>query len=92
VRIRARLNEYIATHPQDGRVIEHVFGQYCTLNRYSASMFAAIVEAAGLEVSWCNLTAYPQKLAGLPPGTPVMDAMICGSEMVLRAKSDSPTT
>jgi SAM-dependent methyltransferase len=83
--VRTQLDAHLAENPQDAGIVNHIYGEFLTLNHYSQRMFSEAINEAGLKISLCDLICYRQKLEGLPDGISEVDAMICGSEMVLHA-------
>lgn len=83
--VRAQLDAYIEMHPAEAGMVNHIYREFLTLNRYTQSMFLRDVRAARLRPSMCELISYRQNLAGLPDSVSPLDAMICGTETVLHA-------
>jgi SAM-dependent methyltransferase len=85
--IRNRLDEFILTHPDRKGLIDYLWSEFATLNHYSASRFHEDLRKTNFVVRRCELTTFPQDLVGLPADVSSLDAMICGSQLVLGKNS-----
>jgi SAM-dependent methyltransferase len=81
--IRRQLDASVLDHPGRKAMIDRVWPHFVALNRYSAARFHDEVRKTRFFVHRCELTTFAQDLGALPAGVSSLDAMICGSQLVL---------
>jgi ubiquinone/menaquinone biosynthesis C-methylase UbiE len=84
--VRRELDKFILRNPGQRDVVEEVYSNFLTLNHYSASMFSDVVRQAGLRIGYCSVLTYPHDISQLADDVAPMDAVICGTEMVLLSR------
>jgi len=84
--LRAEVVAGVEAKPDAPRdlVLNHVWSEYLTLNKYSADMFFEDFKACGFSSHSWTLLSYPQDLSAAPPGFSLSDLMVCGSDVVFR--------
>lgn len=84
--IHAQVVTYLDAHPEAprGLILDFVWPEYRTLNKYSANQFYADFRTCGFRSHTWKLQADAMDLSAAPPGVPLSDLMICGSEVVFR--------
>lgn len=83
--IKLELERYVEQNPNmRSLLMDHVWPEFTTLNRYSAEMFYQDVKAVGWTEQKWQLTSYPMDLTLAPSDLSLSDLLICGSECVLR--------
>ncbi len=85
-----KLNEYVEAHPDQRQfVLGHMWREYQSLNKYSASRFFADVIDAGYTVEKAVSCTYEQDLSQAPPDIGFDELMIYETKMLLRRR-DAP--
>ncbi len=83
--VRGQLERWTEAHPEKRDfVLGHMWGEYLTLNRYSAARFLEAVRQAGFRVTRCRLIAHEEDLSQVPEDVALADAMITGTMVLLR--------
>ncbi|NNM75074.1 class I SAM-dependent methyltransferase [Enterovirga aerilata] len=80
------VTSYLDEHPEHDRnlILNHVWPEFLTLNKYSANMFYDDVRACGFSSAVWKLISYAHDLSHAPDGYSLSDLMIAGSEVILR--------
>lgn len=87
--VRERLELQAAANPANAPFIrEYLYGEYLSLNRYSANQFYRAVLAAGFKVVKARIIHSDANLSDAPPDVDFSDLMIGGTKMLL-AKGSS---
>ena len=85
--VRARLEEHASKHPESADlVLGHMWPEYCSLNRYSASRFFEELSDTGFALVRSHLITYDQDVSCAPPDVPLVDLMISGSLVLVAPK------
>ncbi len=84
--LHATVVRYLDEHPEAPRafVLNHMWPEFLTLNKYSADMFYREFQACGFASHTWTPLCYPQELSAAPPDRSFSELMICGLEVVFR--------
>ncbi|WP_370174922.1 class I SAM-dependent methyltransferase [Sphingobium abikonense] len=79
--IEKTAHEQTVVHPD--MILDHMWKEYLTLNRYSADMFYRDVKAAGFSRDIWTLISRQHDLTDAPPGYELSQLMVSGSDTIL---------
>jgi SAM-dependent methyltransferase len=82
----AQLIQYLDAHPEAprGLVLDHMWPEYLTLNKYSADMFYRDFQACGFSSHKWMPICHPQELSSAPSKYNFSELIICGLDVVFR--------
>ena len=82
----ATVVRYLDDHPEAprGLVLDHIWPEFLTLNKYSADMFYREFQGCGFSSHTWTPLCYPQELSSAPAERSFSELMICGLEVVFR--------
>lgn len=83
--VRSELERFLDAHPDRRKaVMDELWPEYCSLNRYSARRFLSDVLDAGFVIERLQMAINDQHVASVPPSLSLSDAVSAGSMVLLR--------